>query len=321
MKKNLIAYQRIGTLLITIVNGKIYKTLNLSDEEIGNILDKISSINNHNHEEEIGYLERGEEFPGLTCDEKMAQLLSLINPELILKSKNDIQVSKDLEEKGLLSNLTLFDYNVLAQYVTDNDLDIVLIYNNGQLFIEGINQPIDTHGIDALLSICNGVDDYDFMSIVNFYKWLVLNPDSDVRSDLLKWISTGEFAITSSGMIIAYRELYKKGNSDDNLYDFIQSSYGKVKAQKQSPKSFDIYVDTEGIYHLYNTKRTTLPEAFWNLVGNLHVLFENSSKDDNKVCYKPAHKGPYGQEVYLGQEVVMPRSECDNDSESSCSRG
>lgn len=119
----------------------------------------------------------------------------------------------------------------------------------------------------------------DPTNIENFLIWLSLNDNENTRKNFLKSFSSKYPYITKNGFIVSVRSVWKEKATTDGLYEFIQSSYVKIKGQKKGPKGFAVVKNEEG-YKLEKISDVSPVGA----VGNLQDLFENY-KAEGKTVY------------------------------------
>lgn len=301
-----IVKRRVNGTSIVLVGEKLYTRTEVTDELWIAMLEQIEKV-----EQAMDNPEK--------IEEELDYLLYLVDPEKVAKQKRmeemvviAIQVG-DLEpdkEKRIKK----------AKRVTDIS-GIFEMDDNGIVYMKGFEHSMPKIMIDAVLdAYYNPKSEYTVSSLLNFWKYLLLNPDKHVREGLFQWIKTGKFAITEDGNIISYRNVdLKHSGKNKKLQDFVSEAWAKVKRWKKSPLNYAVLADSNGDYLLYEKDKWTLAEN--TFVGNLHSLFNTEYSGPEVTVYEAQHKGPYGQEIIIGQSVSMPRSECDNDSGSSCSRG
>ena len=184
--------------------------------------------------------------------------------------------------------------------------------NLGFVYLKGFSTPIHQSLVDAIIDAKENADSpYSLDSLVLFTKWLMLNPDKHIRDSLFGWIKTSKLAITSEGNIISYRNVITTNKGVNNkLNDFITESYLKIKKAKKSTSKVVALLDNYG--------EPFLEEATtdYNLRIQYEEVINNSS---TKTIYTDNHTKT--MHIELGVPVSMPRKDCDNDPDSSCSRG
>jgi len=301
-----IVKRRVNGTSIVLVGEKLYTRTEVTDELWIAMLEQIEKV------------EQTMDNPD-KIEEELDYLLFLVDPEKVAKQKRmeemvviAIQVG-DLEpdkEKRIKK----------AKRVTDIS-GIFEMDDNGIVYMKGFEHSMPKIMIDAVLdAYYNPKSEYTVSSLLNFWKYLLLNPDKHVREGLFQWIKTGKFAITEDGNIIAYRNVdVKQEGSNKKLQDFISESWAKIKRWKKSPLNYAVLQTPAKEYVLY--AKDTWNKGENKFIGNLDALFNTKYSDSETTIYTAQHKGQYGQTIVLGQPVSMPRSECDNAPNSLCSRG
>jgi hypothetical protein len=190
----------------------------------------------------------------------------------------------------------------------------------GYVYLKGHSVPMPADLVEAFQDATyNDSSLYTVEALENFWKWAVLNPNPEARNDLFKWFKKGEFTITSEGMVVAYRRVDVKhqGNGESKLWEFVKSSWDKVKAWKKSPARYNVY-QTENGY-------LTLPESSpvsndYIFMGNLDDLYDDMSDQTfGETIYTDNYTKTMS--IKLGEEVSMAREDCDSNRDASCSRG
>lgn len=166
----------------------------------------------------------------------------------------------------------------------------------------------------------NDTSEY-YDSLKRFWCWCVLNPDPQAREDLFGFLERGDFKITKNGFFLGYRNVIKKGNSDQKntkLVEFITSKYLNIKIkQKKSPKNFIVRKLSSGDFEIQ--KSIYIPDLNGDeIIGNLADLYNGLSEmEDNE--YTDSHTRT--MKIKLGTAVKMPRGECNSDPKEGCSEG
>lgn len=303
-----IVKRRVNGTSIVLVGEKLYTRTEVTDELWIAILEQIEKV-----EQAMDNPEK--------IEEELDYLLYLVDPEKVAKQKRmeemvviaikvgDLEPDKEKRIKK-------------AKRVTDIS-GIFEMDDNGIVYMKGFEHSMPKIMIDAVLdAYYNPKSEYTVSSLLNFWKYLLLNPDKHVREGLFQWIKTGKFAITEDGNIIAYRNVdVKQEGSNKKLQDFVSESWAKVKRWKKSCKNYIVHRGTDGYFLLGLPTGGHDYKKDISYVGNLDELFNAKYSDSETTIYTAQHKGQYGQTIILGQPVSMPRSECDNDPNSLCSRG
>lgn len=298
----MINLKRINDLVICVIDGKIY------------------SRNNTDNTVWLKILETKEELIQDETPELMELFLDLIIPERVSKKlAEDESKKKALKESQLELDFAtrmrkakrIVDISGLFEYDQD-----------GITYLKGFKYPMPKILVEALLDAhYNPTSNYTVNSLVNFWKYLLLNPDKHVRNGLFKWISTGQFALTEDGNIISYRNVeVKKVSTSKVLQDFISESWSKVKRWKKSAKNYDVYKDSDSNYSIYPLK----DRPDWNfedltLLGNLSEMYSDLGTEEDVTIFTDQHTR--SMEIKLGEPVSIDRKLCDNDPDASCSRG
>lgn len=140
-----------------------------------------------------------------------------------------------------------------------------------------------TEAIPAFMSnkikefLDNGLD---ITPMVNFWKHLLLNPDSHVRGQLFKFLENNGHPITENGYFLAYKSVGVKRKYDKETGEEII----KVEYDEETGERIE-------------------------------------EKFSQAMTFKPFHNGSHGMSISIGTPVTMPREECDNDPERTCSAG
>jgi len=249
--------------------------------------------------------------------ENKIKLLDLMNPKEIIKVEKELCTNSEQEAIDLAHGDLKED--------TRKDImkKVSTIHNEfkydekGYAYLEGFTVPIPADLADALLDAhYNKESLYTVESLIRFWQWALLNPNELARNDLFKWFKTGEFVITESGLVLAYRCVNTKTKAINNeLTTWVQEQYIKVKKWKKSPKHFTV-AKKEGIYVLISNKNGDRIE---NYIGNLKKLYQDIPENEEGDIYTDAHTGK--MTIKIGEEVSMPRKDCDENREAQCSRG
>lgn len=250
----------------------------------------------------------------------MEDLLDLVDLSRIARRK---ALDKILEDAIMNGTLESDEESRMRKAKRIADISNLFEYDeHGFTYLKGFSYPMPKIMTEAVLdAYYNPSSQFTTSSLINFWKYLLLNPDRHVREGLFLWIKSGKFAITEEGNIIAYRNVDVKIRKDNGkLIDFVAESWSKVKRWKKSPKNY-IVVFNDNMYRLVESAHKTELGTAHTSFGTLDVLMDTLVYTDKGTVYKPQHVGPYGQEIIIGKPVSMPREECDNDPHSSCSRG
>lgn len=213
-----------------------------------------------------------------------------------------------------------------------NDLDAgrrlsmesLLVRKNGQFFLKGY----ETHALpnELLSRMKSQLDDGKSVSpLINFWKLLLLNPDSHVRKDLFKFMDHYDFPITDNGYFIGYRACKQTNKTYSAVTNFVPKEYLMLKAEGANPADYTAVKDPNG-----GELKAVLTDVITddngnfiapeNVLGNLQEMFENQN---NGLEEAPEFTDFFSgtTQVRLGGTVSMPRDQCDNDPRNACSRG
>jgi len=247
--------------------------------------------------------------------------------DLILKAK------KDSSDENIKNVRAYINEKLRVAFICGLETDI----NSGNVFMEGFNTPLPKNLIDIIEDYHN--NNYPLEPIMNFWKLLMINPDTRVRESLFKFITTHDFVLTDNGYMVVYKAVYRKDENKDNksntqfnLDEFISERYLHVKNKwKCNPNKYIVYIDVETNQPSI-TKKSTFDHWLRNkklknieFVGFLGDLYLNIVKKDNegnntkKTIYTDMHTRKMNIEV--GVPVKMPRTDCDSDPKIDCSYG
>ncbi len=162
-------------------------------------------------------------------------------------------------------------------------------------------------------------------SMINFWKLLILNPDTHVREDLFKFMDTYDFPITDNGYFIGYRACKQTNKKYSAVTNFVPKEYLMLKAEGLNPADYTAVKDPEG-----GDLKAVLTEVLQddkgnfiapeNVLGNLESMFQDQN---NGLVEAPEFTDHWSgtTSVRLGGSVSMPRADCDNNPKNACSSG
>ena len=171
---------------------------------------------------------------------------------------------------------------------------------------------------ETFLKTVKGLDQDKLNPYINFMYNLSSNPNKQVRENIWDWVLKKGFKITQNGYIYAIRWVVKKeGEIDNNLNNFVELQYQKVKKQKKSPKNYIVYRLGKEYYTIEIKKSAILSNKMYysEIIGNLSELYD---KPISSSSYTDEHTGKF--EIKIGVPVTMNRSLCD-ESVANCSSG
>jgi len=211
--------RRVGDTAIVVVDGKIYARTGVDDSEWLKILEACAE------------LEQAEN--GIKEIELREILIDLLVPERLEQRRKDEEEKKKAIEEAQLE----LDFDKRMENAKKiADISGLFEYDkDGFPYLKGFNIPMPKILVEALLDAhYNPESNFTVTSLVNFWKYLVLNPDKHVRSGLFKWVKSGNFAITEEGNIISYRNVnVKTPGKDSEFENFVAEEWAKVKKWKK----------------------------------------------------------------------------------------
>lgn len=299
--KDIIKYKRIGDDLVLIIEGNII-TRKIPDEQFfSDISESVSLYNESIDDEESLSLQ------GYILTQMLPPKLARVFDKSKIKNLNQLaevesyeNASKDYERAKLISELRDdFDYD-----------------SHGHVYLSGYSVPIPVQLADAIYSVgYEGEDKYTLDSLVNFWKWALLNPNQKARVDLFKWFDTGEFVITNEGFVIAYRNLnIHRIGINEAMENFVNKHFLLLKQEKDSPDNYYVVIHDDE-YKLVHVDDETLGQK----IDKLSVLYADIRTNNDSTIYTDNHTGT--MRIRMGKEVTMPREECDENHEIGCSSG
>lgn len=294
--------KRVNDTAIVVVDGnRIFTRTGVDDTVWVQILEQCEVVDVADHCDMMDYEVELDKLFDLIDPIRVAEQekYKMMIQDAINKANLDEDIEKRIKKAKRITDASgLFEYD-----------------DNGITYLSGFKYPMNGIMVDALLEAqYNPNSRFTVNSLVNFWKYLLLNPDKHVREGLFNWIKTSKFALTDDGNIIAYRNVdIKKHSSNKAFHDFIGQSWTKIKGQKKSPKNYFVY-DNNGTFSY-----SSHDNEDGKLLGTVADLFERKVDDCEETIYTDNYTRR--MEIKIGTPVRMPRSECDNDPNSSCSRG
>ena len=206
----------------------------------------------------------------------------------------------------------------------EHDLD------SGEVFLAGFNTPIPQTLVDIIREY--NENNYPLTPIFNFWKLLMINPDTRVRESLFKFITAHDFSLTDMGYMIVYKAVYLKNEKaarDTTYEDFISTQYLHVKNNwKCSPNKYVVYKNFEDnsfAITKYDTAKTwDEKEKNIEILGKLGDIYSAIIVEENKEVDKPLkYTDMYSKQmtIELGVPVKKERVECDANPDKDCSNG
>ena len=305
-----IKYRRVDSSLIIIIDNKVV-TKEIKDEKFFD--DLLIQINSYNGLEDGIEKEKLKDLiilkvkPPVVIDKDIVVSDKFKISNKVVNKQSDDMAMKDLEKADKIINIS-------GKFEQDGE---------GRVFLEGFSVPIPLILADAILDAnYNPESKYKVDSLVNFWQWAVLNPNPKARIDLFSWFETGEFVITDQGLIIAYRNVnVKKKGLNAELEEYINTISIKLKAEGKDLNDYAVLkVKGEKRTYCYVLiEDDTIILASKRFKGKLSDLYERVIESSDSTVYTDNHTGT--MTIKMGQEVSMPRADCDEDNDVSCSSG
>lgn len=198
-----------------------------------------------------------------------------------------------------------------------------------EVYLAGFNTPVPM----ALVEIIKEYHEngYPMDAILNFWKLLMLNPDTRVRTDLFDFISTHDFVLTDAGYMVVYKAVYNKtvDKEASAFAEFVSIQCLQVKKWSKSANAYIVYRDNE-TKNLFITKKKTANKwdevekgvEILGVLGELHdSIFngEENVKDSGSPMYTDMHTQE--MKIELGVPVKHDRKDCDANPRMDCSNG
>lgn len=141
----------------------------------------------------------------------------------------------------------------------------------------------------------------DLSSWVNFWTLVSKNPNAEVRDNIFWFIRKWGIKITPAGLLICYRNAVRKNG-------VVQ---GETTKAKEIIKAyyFAKYIDLKDPEEMFDEQGVSLQEAFDSICNSQH----------SPMVFTDQYSGT--TTIKLGQPVKLDISQCDTNSECSCSRG
>ena len=197
--------------------------------------------------------------------------------------------------------------------------------DTGEIFLAGFNTPIPFTLVEVIKEYHeNG---YPMDAIVNFWKLLMINPDTRVRTSLFDFITTHDFVLTDKGYMVVYKAVYRKETEvkrDRTFEEFVSNQYLHVKKDwKCNPNKYVVIKNGEG--NLVITKYDTAVANNLDALGKLGELYDaifksaDEAEAQSVATYTDMHTKKMN--IELGVPTKMDRKDCDSDPAVECSYG
>lgn len=241
--------------------------------------------------------------------------------KLCLKAKEDPTDDNIRNIRGYLNEKT----RVAIMAGLENDPD------TGEVFLAGFNTPLP----DTLVEIIKEYheNNYPLDAIINFWKLLMLNPDTRVRTVLFDFIKTHDFVLTDNGYMVVYKAVYdvkEEDTPDTSFAEFVSNRYLFVKKEwKCGPNKYVVYKKADGEFDITKTKTAEnwdAKEKGIEILGKLGELFDaiyNVDVEEDSEKAVPVYTDMHTQKmrIVLGEPVKQDRKDCDADFRRDCSNG
>ncbi len=240
--------------------------------------------------------------------------------QLALKAKDDPSEENILAIRCYLNETTRV--GLLAGFETDPE--------TGRVYMAGFNTPVP----DTLIEVIKEYheNNYPMDAIVNFWKLLMLNPDTRVRTDLFDFITTHDFVLTDAGYMVVYKAVTDKTEDSDAtaFAEFVNRTYLKVKKDwKTGVNKYVVYKDIANNTWDITKKKTANKwdekEKNVEILGKLGELHDSlftgevDVNDENTPLFTDMHTRTMN--IKLGVPVQQDRKDCDADYRIDCSNG
>ena len=167
-------------------------------------------------------------------------------------------------------------------------------------------------------------------AVINFWKLLVLNPNTRVRNELPKFLFNNGFHITSEGLIVSFRRAWDRSEENMKLHEYVINEYSRRKLQKKKVNGLYVYEDQHGFFFINDQITDAVTMTFKGALTDLYEEAQNEMHDSKK--YYADHSNEthftvdgddhYGPVFYqVGKTTSVKRNLCDANSRNSCSKG
>lgn len=196
--------------------------------------------------------------------------------------------------------------------------------DSGEVFLGGFHTPVPDDLFEVIKEYAE--EGYPLDAIVNFWKLLMINPDTRVRTDLFKFIKTHDFVLTDTGYMLVYKAVAYKERQANDLAEFVSNQYLHVKQDwKCSPNKYMVFRNNnDGSYGITKTEtaegwdENDKGVEFIGKLGDLNAKLDVISAE-SETEYTDKHTKT--MVIKLGVPVYMERKKCDSDPAKDCSYG
>lgn len=174
----------------------------------------------------------------------------------------------------------------------------------------------------------------------NFWTLLSLNPDERVRQNLFWYLETWGMRISKTGLFVGYRnvDMAEEGNTcnyTQDFCDFVVASYEKIRNAKKATSDYWV-ITTQNINtgELGNLLLSSMQVLYMEDEDEMDIVEKHNLRDVynelKAVNFKAKLAGDdsvftdhytHRMKIKIGEMVVLPREECDCDSNVECSSG
>lgn len=176
----------------------------------------------------------------------------------------------------------------------------ILKLRGASVYMDGVSEiSIPSDFVGKIIEAETNEDEETLQTYINFWKLVSLNPDARVRNNMFWFIRKWNMRINKSGLIVAYRNaVLKESTLNTEDVKAILNTYYKVKyVEKNDPN-----------------------EVVWDEGGSLQHYYDQILEGtDGSPVYTDMHS--HTTTIRLGHKVSIPRSQCDDNQENSCSSG
>lgn len=228
------------------------------------------------------------------------EVLNLLEKEEIIPTKEDTEENiKD----NLKSYLHLFkdseDFTVLGDNVYFKTVN---------------NIPIPSSIVASFLEILDkGTDTEEYLSLKYFTLNLLMNPIESAREDCLQFVKDNDIKITSNGLLVCYRRIVSKENTNKEWNSFVSENYIKVKKWKKNPANYEIYKFEDELF-ISNKDSLDYDEHLGNLKDSYISL---ATTTENIYTDNYTHK----KQIKIGTIYREDEDKIDLDNTKDCSNG
>jgi hypothetical protein len=201
--------------------------------------------------------------------------------------------------------------------------------HDGEMFFRNYAEEVSPALAARVTHLKEANDTKTLAALENFQSRLMLNRDPQSRTDLYYFLEKNEMVITPKGYFLSYKAVAKsKKKVDPRVQEYIQNhsfadptSYLVEVQTKEGSVFQNVSFASISMSHrkqiipTFDNDPKITDYTIYGRIDGLHNEVENNTTG----IFLDKHSGKIEQR--LGDLVVMPRSECDNDPHNSCSHG